>query len=70
MTDESIKNGIYHLTCCVCGNEAIGRQWHNRDTGYGICPKCAEYVKTKQTPEENQSYYGIEGIHYNIEVIK
>jgi len=55
---------IEYLTCCVCGNETTGGQWHNRDIGYGLCPECAEFVKTKQTPEENQSYYGIEGIHY------
>lgn len=30
------------LICCCCGASVIGRQWWNRDTGYGICEPCAE----------------------------
>ena len=28
------------LTCACCGERARGRQWWNRDTGYGVCSRC------------------------------
>ena len=62
--DQPIRN----LTCCVCGEGTRGRQWHNRDTGFGVCKKCVEWVKSRGETDANvHSYYGVEGVHYNIE---
>lgn len=57
---------IKSLVCCCCGEQAIGRQWFNRDIGYGLCPNCISFCRDKSTKEEMKSCYGIEGIHYNI----
>ncbi len=58
---------IRHLQCCICGARTSGRQWHNRDTGYGgPCDHCVAYVKTRTTPAEMRSNYGIDGVHYNV----
>lgn len=54
-----------NLTCCCCGNYHRGRQWHNRDDEYGICPGCATDEVTRGTPPERmKELYGFEGIHY------
>lgn len=57
---------IIELECCCCGQETIGRQWWNRDTGYGLCTKCAEIISKKEDAETMESCYGKPGIHYNI----
>jgi hypothetical protein len=51
--------------CCCCGGDA-GRfeQWYNRDTGFGICAPCIVRIRTRETPEEIKSLYGVEGVHY------
>ena len=58
---------IKTLECCCCGQETRGRQWWNRDTGYGLCAKCAVHAKKGYDAEEMESCYGKEGIHYNVE---
>lgn len=62
---------IRRLTCAVCGSSTKGRQWYNRDTGFGVCPSCIVWIKSKNnydsTPEQIKSLYGIEGTHYNLE---
>jgi hypothetical protein len=55
------------LTCCVCGAPAPAvKQWWNRDTGYGLCGKCAAWLQTRPDyhAEEFRSYYGDEGVHW------
>lgn len=52
------------LTCACCHGSAKGRQWHNRDEGYGLCSKCAEWLKGVESPEVMRSNYGIAGFHY------
>ena len=54
------------LSCCCCGARTLGRQWHNRDTGYGICPKCVKWIAVKWPNEDLRSLYGVEGVHYNV----
>jgi len=55
------------LTCCCCGLSTLGRQWWNRDTGYGLCDACAQELPTRgTTPEEMHQCYGKAGIHYLI----
>lgn len=56
---------VHTLTCSCCGGSAKGRQWWNRDTGYGLCTKCVPFVSDRQsTPEQLRQSYGIEGVHY------
>ena len=57
---------IKNLECCCCSGPARGRQWFNQDTGYGLCPKCATWIRTRETAETMRSYYGIAGIHYEV----
>lgn len=54
------------LTCACCGSETRGRQWHNRDKGYGLCPDCIEFVSKNETPEAVESMYGKRGTHYDL----
>jgi hypothetical protein len=57
---------IRWLTCCCCGSETRGRQWWNRDTGYGLCPACIPLCSRCATPEDMGSLYGVRGVHYDI----
>jgi len=61
-----MNDKIVRLKCAVCGKPASGRQWWNRDKGFGICYKCvAEQEKT--TSEELMALnYGKKGEHYNV----
>lgn len=55
------------LTCCVCGGGAPAvKQWWNRDRGFGLCGRCAAWLKTRRDydAEEFTSCYGQEGIHW------
>lgn len=55
-----------NLTCCCCGDICRGRQWYNRDTGYGLCQNCTERQKKTETKEYMIECYGREGEHYNL----
>lgn len=57
------------MTCCCCGNGCKGKQWHNRDTGFGLCPRCARWLKDDRgmSAEEMLDLYGKPGIHYHTE---
>lgn len=54
------------LTCSCCDRPTRGRQWHNRDTGYGLCTKCATWLEPRESAEAMQQNYGTKGIHYAI----
>ena len=52
------------LTCNCCGAETYGRQWPNRDTGYGMCADCLTFVRSRGMSEaEIKDLYGVEGVH-------
>lgn len=55
------------LKCCCCSQLTKGRQWWNRDKGFGLCNKCADVIKKNSCREDMESCYGKEGIHYLIE---
>jgi len=57
---------IRGLRCCCCGGYAgRWRQWHNRDTGYGMCANCIAWLRSDGTPEsEIAELYGVEGVHW------
>jgi hypothetical protein len=55
------------LECCVCGDSAkAAKQWFNRDTGYGLCGKCAAWLKSRRdyNADEFTDNYGREGVHW------
>ena len=63
MTKKPIKT----LICCCCGQFTKGRQWYNRDKGYGVCPKCIKSFHNIP-PDEIKDNYGIKGFHYDIQI--
>ncbi len=70
MDPESKKklSPVRSLICAVCGARTRGRQWHNRDTGYGLCADSARWLKVDRgmSAEEMRECYGNEGEHYNV----
>lgn len=65
--DEHKRPRPVRLTCCCCGASLIGRQWWNRDAGFGICRACIGIEERRQSPEEIRSCYGVEGVHYRVQ---
>lgn len=56
-------------TCSCCGGEAgKWQQWHNRDTGWGMCRVCIDWLVQRDsrdgTPEAVWDLYGIPGVHH------
>lgn len=67
---ETVIKPIRTLLCCCCGTDTQGRQWHNRDTGYGIFDRCATKQKNGSYDAATMhSYYGVEGVHYLLPAI-
>ena len=58
-----MSDTIVNLTCACCGRETKGRQFHNRDTGYGLCESCYDYIAKKDGVAYVQYNYGIQGVH-------
>ena len=57
-----------NLICNCCGQYAKGRQWWNRDTGYGLCVSCGEEaLKRGKSIEEVEFENGKRGIHWDID---
>lgn len=58
------------LTCCCCDSDTKGRQWWNRDEGYGLCNDCivANGVKDVLMGSVAQSF-GVRGIHWDIQPV-
>lgn len=57
---------IRSMTCCCCGNSAGRWKQHwNRDTGYGICKPCVEWVRSRgETEAEIADLYGKESVNW------
>ena len=57
---------IRHMECCVCGEDAGRFEQHwNRDTGYGVCRRCVDWVRScGETDAEILDLYGVEGVNY------
>lgn len=59
---------VMGLTCACCGNYHKGRQWFNRDDGYGLCNNCIDDCVTDPLDWlEPGCSYGVPGIHYDID---
>lgn len=56
------------LECCCCGGATKGRQWWNRDDGYGLCDSCIEYCGADVAMGETdpEKCYGVRGYHYGL----
>jgi hypothetical protein len=54
------------LSCCCCGQRTTGRQWWNRDAGYGVCTSCGDSTAKKEGAAAARSYYGERGVHWGL----
>lgn len=61
-------SNLKNLKCACCGAMTIGRQFHNQDTGYGLCDDCVTYIQSRghYTQEEFERCYGVDGINYRV----
>jgi hypothetical protein len=52
--------------CSCCGAFAgYWHQWHNRDTGFGLCSSCVTWLKGRGYDDaELERLYGRPGVHY------
>lgn len=66
--DPAKRVGPRDLECCCCGEATRGRQWWNRDTGYGVCTACIAYIRSLgETEEQIKQNYGEQGIHWDVD---
>lgn len=68
MTTDTTPTRPRRLECSCCGAETLGRQWWNRDTGYGLCVACIPFCQRGETPETFASLYGTRGVHFDLPV--
>lgn len=61
-----VRQPVQRMLCPCCGGVTRGRQWHNRDIGYGLCVSCIDFCHRNETPERFQSLYGVRGVHFDI----
>jgi hypothetical protein len=54
------------LECNCCGGGTRGRQWWNRDDGYGICVRCAEEQIEKYGLDYVENCNGKRGVHWDV----
>ena len=67
MSDNIVSlKRVKRLICACCGESTIGRQWYNRDTGYGLCVACVDYCKAKLEDDEFKDSYGVQGVHFDV----
>lgn len=54
------------LQCSCCGARTKGKQHWNQDTGYGLCPKCAAWIATRNDGRyaDDLKAYGTPGLNY------
>lgn len=65
---QNLSSSVYPvLRCAVCGDNAGRWKQHpNRDTGYGVCRPCVDWlVDVRNTsPEQMKNDYGTAGVNY------
>lgn len=59
-------HNVENLECSCCSNIEPGRQWQNRDQGFGLCSECVNRVRTCFNNEQFASIFGLEGYHYSL----
>lgn len=56
---------LRRLQCCTCGASCTGRQWWNRDTGWGICGECPKlWRENPRCHDDVEHSCGVAGIHW------
>lgn len=61
------KAPVQDLECCCCGNSCRGRQWWNRDAGFGVCASCGDKASQKEGASTADQHYGKRGIYWAID---
>lgn len=56
----------HRLTCACCGASVWGRQWRERDYGYGVCRRCFARMVTRGGVSEAEELYGKAGVHHSL----
>lgn len=70
--ETELAKPVVYLRCACCGADVKGRQWHNRDTGYGVCVRCVEWMESRRASkphldlEPMSDLYGVRGIHWDL----
>lgn len=65
--NSEVRRPIRNLRCCCCGGSTLGRQWWNRDAGYGLCNDCIHVNGVSQVANgETVSGFGIRGVHWDL----
>ena len=54
------------MCCCCCSGVTAGRQWWNRDDGYGFCERCAMEIIPNVQDAELTRDYGVRGYHFDV----
>ena len=54
------------LRCSCCGSPAFGRQYHNQDTGYSVCTKCADWIAGREGEEYLTDCHGKRGHNFAV----
>ena len=50
--------------CACCGTRTTPlMQFHNQDTGYGLCSDCADWIETREGADYVAAHYGQRGVH-------
>lgn len=57
---------LENMHCCCCGGCTKGRQWWNRDDGYGFCERCADEQFPNVQDAELTRSYGVRGYHFDV----
>lgn len=65
---NQLLSPIKRLRCSCCGEDTFGRQWYNRDIGFGLCHSCADRIEQKENFEYMERCYGVKGVHYYVTV--
>lgn len=54
------------LICACCGGYTKGRQWWNQDAGFGLCPKCGEWIIGRMGEPYVSGAYGNRGKYWDV----
>ena len=64
MSEKAQPKKPQRLICSCCGKFTRGRQWYNRDKGYGLCPDCHKWLIESGEPSESvEQSYGKFDVH-------
>jgi hypothetical protein len=63
---RTMDTKVQWLQCACCGASSRGRQWSNRDTGFGVCEACADRCEKRYGTAEMESLYGQRGVNHSL----